>query len=143
MANMARTTPGAQKARRMVAALAGALALVAVPLAGCGDDGGQDPPRKSVAAPKPAAKRAVTVDIASFKFRPDTIAVKAGGTVTFVNQDKAPHTAQTELNPKTAEFDTDRLERGDEKAVKLERAGSFEYFCAFHRFMEGRVEVVQ
>ena len=88
-------TSAARRARRTVAALAGAIALAAVPLAGCGDDGGGDSPEKRGAAPKPAAKRAVTVDIASFKFRPETITIRAGGTVTFVNRDRAPHTAQT------------------------------------------------
>jgi plastocyanin len=123
--------------RRAAAALAGALAL-AVPVAGCGSDDSQ---KQGAAAPKPAAERAVTVKIASFKFEPDPITVRAGGTVTFVNRDKAPHTAQTDLNSKAAEFDTDRLDRGDMKAVKLRHPGRFRYFCAFHRFMEGTVEV--
>ncbi len=126
--NMVRNTSGARKARRTAAILAGAVALVALPLAGCGGDD---------------ASQAETVNISDFKFKPDRITVKTGGTVTFVNRDKAFHTAQTELNPKTAEFDTERLERGDRKAVKLRHPGRFKYFCAYHRFMEGTVEVVK
>ncbi len=127
--NVARNSPGARKARRtVVAILAGAMALLALPLAGCGGDD---------------ASQAETVNISDFKFKPDRITVKTGGTVTFVNRDKAFHTAQTELNPKTAEFDTERLERGDRKAVKLRHPGRFKYFCAYHRFMEGTVEVVK
>lgn len=91
----------------------------------------------------PLAKRAVTVDIGDFKFKPETIKVKRGGTVTFVNTDKAPHTAQTDINPKTAEFDTGRLAKGEMKGVKLQETGSFSYFCAYHRFMEATVEVVE
>ncbi|MGI9081460.1 MAG: hypothetical protein ACR2FZ_04160 [Thermoleophilaceae bacterium] len=31
----------------------------------------------------------------------------------------------------------------DEKTVKLGKPGDFKYFCTFHRFMEGTVEVVE
>ena len=117
--------------------------MLALAMSGCGGGDGEQSAAGGGASAAPAARSAVTVDISSFKFMPDPIKIKAGGTVTFVNRDKAPHTAQTELNPKTAEFDTDRLEKGDKKAVKLKDAGRFEYFCAYHRFMEGAVEVVE
>lgn len=119
------------------------MALLALSAAGCGSDSSDDAPAKSDESGGAAAKDAVTVNIASFKFMPDPIKVKAGGTVTFVNQDKAPHTAQTDLNPKAAEFDTKRLATGDKQAVKVAKAGKFEYFCVYHRFMEGTVEVVE
>ncbi len=134
---------GSHGARPVLPALTGCLVLLALPVSGCGGDDGGESAAGGGASAAPAAKEAVTVDIASFKFMPGAIKVKAGGTVTFVNRDKAPHTAQTELNPKTAKFDTDRLEKGDKKAVKLKDAGRFEYFCAYHRFMEGTVEVVE
>ncbi len=112
------------------------LALLPLLAAGCGDD-------EAAGERSAAAKKSARVKIASFKFTPDPVKVKKGGTVTFANTDKAPHTAQTDLNPKAAEFDTQRLERGDEKAVKLDKPGKFQYFCVFHRFMEGTVEVVE
>lgn len=132
--------------RRSLPALAGCLALLALPVAGCGSDDEESAPEKSGAgtAEKSVggpAKDAVTVDIASFKFMPNPIKVKAGGTVTFVNQDKAPHTAQTDISAKRAEFNTERLETGDKKTVELGKSGKFEYFCVYHRFMEGTVEV--
>jgi len=139
---LAQTISIAHKTRPSVAVLAGALALLILPLAGCGGDDEGGPPEKS-AAPRQTAKQAVTVNIASFKFGPDAVKVKAGGTVTFVNRDKAPHTAQTELSSKQSEFDTGRLAKSDEKSVKLPKPGRFEYFCAYHRFMEGTVEVVE
>lgn len=81
----------------------------------------------------------MTANIASFKFTPDPIRVKAGGTVTWVNQDRAPHTAETER----AGFDTKRLDLGEKKVVRLDRPGTYRYFCVYHRFMEGTVEVVE
>ena len=70
-----------------------------------------------------------------FKFLPQTATVKAGGSITFVNRDKAPHTAETEG------FDTGRLDRGQSKRITFDRAGTYEYFCDFHRFMTATVEV--
>ena len=83
------------------------------------------------------------MDISSFKFKPATVTVKRGGRVTFANRDEAPHTAQTDLSPGAAGFDTRRLEKRDERTVKLDRTGRFSYFCVYHRFMEGTVEVVE
>ena len=102
---------------------------VAVLLAGCGggDDGN---PNADSASPA-----SLTVNIADFKFLPNETTVKLGGTVTFVNRDKAPHTAET------AAFDTGRLDRGDSKQIRLDKPGTYEYFCDFHRFMTATVEV--
>ncbi len=96
-------------------------------LAGCGGGDDDSPPA------------AQTANITSFRFMPDPIRVKAGGTVTWVNNDKAPHTAQTDGRG----FDTDRLDLGERRRVKLDRPGTYRYFCVYHRFMEGTVEVVE
>ncbi|MDQ4047938.1 MAG: plastocyanin/azurin family copper-binding protein [Actinomycetota bacterium] len=112
------------------------LALLPLLATGCG--GGDSAGERST-----GGKRSVMVTIASFKFAPDPVKVRKGGTVTFANEDKAPHTAQTDLNPNAAEFDTKRLELGDENVVTLDKPGRFRYFCAYHRFMEGTVEVVE
>ena len=145
--NIAPKAPRFRRARLPLPLLAASLAVAAVAVTGCGggddESGSAQTDAKPAAAAAPSAKAAITVDIASFKFRPETVKVKKGGTVTFVNKDKAPHTAQTGLNPKTAAFDTGRLAKGDKKVVKAADAGKFEYFCAYHRFMEGTVEVVE
>ena len=123
---------GETSRRRGRRSLPVAFACLALAFAGCGDDesGGSQ------------AKSAVTVNIASFKFLPDPIKVKAGGEITWVNQDKAPHTAETDEGAKGA-FDTGRLDLGDKKAVKFDQAGKFSYYCIYHRFMTGTVEVVE
>lgn len=123
---------GETSRRRGRRSLLAAFACLAFALAGCGDD--------ESAGSK--AKSAVTVNVASFKFLPDPIKVKPGGEVTWVNQDKAPHTAETDEGAKGA-FDTGRLDLGDEKTVKFDRAGKFSYYCVYHRFMTGTVEVVE
>ena len=82
-----------------------------------------------------ASPTSLEVEMVDFKFLPQTATVKAGGTITFVNRDKAPHTAETEG------FDTGRLDRGQSKRIKFDKAGTYEYFCDFHRFMTATVEV--
>lgn len=119
-------------ARRAAGTLGACVALLALGCGGGGDDESGDDGG--------AAKSAVKVNIASFKFVPDPIEVKAGGTITWVNQDKAPHTAEGESKPA---FDTGRLNLGQSKAVRFDRPGRFTYFCDFHRFMTGTVEVVE
>ncbi len=120
-------------ARRAAGALGACIVLLA---AGCGGDDGEGADGKSSSS----AKSAVKVNIASFKFAPDPIEVQSGGTVTWVNQDTAPHTAEAEARPT---FDTGRLDTGESKRVQFDRPGRFTYFCDFHRFMTGTVEVVE
>lgn len=108
--------------------------------AGCGQS--QEGPSGRPAAPAPPAQRSAEVDIAKFAFAPRTVRVKAGGTVSFTNEDKAPHTAETE--PETpGRFDTGTLRQSRRKRVRLDEPGRYSYFCAFHRFMESEVEVVE
>jgi plastocyanin len=122
-------------ARSCIAApVAAGLALLAL---GCG---GEDGDGGGGGGEQRTAKSAVNVNIASFKFAPDPIEVQAGGTVRWVNQDTAPHTAEAEARPA---FDTGRLNTGDTKRVRFDRPGRFTYFCDFHRFMTGTVEVVK
>jgi len=83
-----------------------------------------------------SAGGATEVDITDFKYDPETITVKAGSSVTFVNNDSAPHTATAD-----DAFDTGNLGKGDSKAVKVDKAGSFAYVCEFHAFMKGTVVV--
>lgn len=128
------------KGRRSLPAAIACLALLALPVAGCGgDDEDQNGETK---APAAAAKKSVTVNIASFKFVEDPVRVKAGGTVTWVNQDDAPHTAETEDGVKDG-FDTRRLDLGEKSRIDFAKPGKFQYFCVYHRFMTGTVEVVE
>jgi plastocyanin len=119
--------------------------LVAAGLGACGGDSAEegDPAaeERAAAEARPPARKTVTVKIADFKFKPPTVSVKVGGTISFVSADKAPHTAQTDLDSKAAEFDTGRLEKGQKKVVTVRNSGRFDYFCAYHRFMEGNVRV--
>ncbi|HEX2126800.1 MAG TPA: plastocyanin/azurin family copper-binding protein [Thermoleophilaceae bacterium] len=102
-----------------------AVALASLALAGCG--GGDSPP---------APPQSATVDIREFKYAPQTVRVAAGGAVTFVNRDRASHTATAEQA-----FDTGRLKRGQRRPVRFAETGRLSYLCTFHPYMKAAVEV--
>lgn len=77
-----------------------------------------------------------TVTITDFAFQPASLTIAAGDTVTFVNKDGAPHTATQKGG-----FDTGRLKRNQEAALSFNTAGTFDYFCNFHRKMTGQIVV--
>ncbi len=79
-----------------------------------------------------AADHAVTIK--GMKFSPATLSVKAGDTVTFTNQDSAPHTATAK-----GAFDTGRLNKGQSKRITIGSAGSFAYICTIHPMMKGKI----
>lgn len=78
----------------------------------------------------------VKINISDFKFKPDTVTVKAGSSITWVNEDTAPHTATAKDG-----FDTGTLKKGESKAVTVSKPGTFSYVCQFHAFMTGTVVV--
>ena len=110
------------------------LALLALVAGGCGDD-----EEKSGSASGTAEAQS-KVDIKDFKFDPKAVQVKVGGEVTFASADKAMHTAQTDSGADGA-FNTGDLKKGDSKAVTFDEAGTYDYYCVYHRFMTGTVEV--
>jgi plastocyanin len=122
-----------------VIAVLGAAVIVAAGLAlvACG---GQDT-RNRPAQPVPA-KAVDHVRIADFAYAPAAITVPAGTTITFTNDDAAPHTATSGTSP-TADgvFDTGTLKKGASKSVKVTKPGRFAYYCAIHPFMKATVTV--
>lgn len=81
------------------------------------------------------------IEIRDFAFDPDGCIVEAGSTVTFVNDDDAPHTATAEAGAPEA-FDTGTLQPGDSASVTLDAGGSYAYFCEIHPSMQASIEVV-
>ena len=76
-----------------------------------------------------------TVEIKGMKFAPAELSVDAGDTVVFVNRDSAPHTATATGGA----FDTGRLGRNESARVTINTGGTFDYFCAVHPSMKGRI----
>jgi len=85
------------------------------------------------------AKAATTheVTIKSFAFVPADITIAAGDSITFTNEDGAPHTATDD----NGAFDTDRLNKGQAATLTFASAGAFSYFCKFHPNMKGTITI--
>ena len=85
-----------------------------------------------------AAAESLAVEIKDFAFNPPEIAVPVGGSVTWTNQDNAPHTATG--------LDREALQSGaiafsESFTQAFDTAGTYEYFCEFHPNMKGSIVV--
>jgi plastocyanin len=89
------------------------------------------------AQPKAHAAGASAVTIKNFAFSPATVTVTKGDTVTWTNQDSAPHTATA----KDGSFDTGNLKKGASGSHKFTKTGSFAYICAIHPNMTAKIVV--
>jgi plastocyanin len=85
----------------------------------------------------PAAPESAEVKIDNFTFAPQSMTVKAGTTITWINEDDIPHTvAATGKAFKSKVLDTD-----DKFSFTFTTAGTYEYFCSLHPHMTGTIVV--
>ncbi len=117
------------------------LVVAALLLTGCGGGGSGSTSSASNtggASAPPSSPDAVT--IANYTFEPAqlTVAVAAGTTVEFTNEDSTPHTATSK---QSGAFDTGSIDTGKSAKVTLKEPGTYDYYCAFHPFMKGTVTV--
>lgn len=97
-------------------------------------------PRKVVVqrvASEGTAAAGAAVSIANFAFAPANIAIVAGQSVTWTNNDGAPHG----LAYKDGAQGTDLLLPGKAFSRTFDRPGTFDYACSVHPYMVGKVEV--
>ncbi len=90
----------------------------------------------------PPVARAATqhhVDIRKLKFKPASLTINIGDTVAWKNHDIAAHTA-TEVE---GLWDTEELKKGDIGRIQFNDAGEFDYFCAYHPTMKGKITVAE
>ena len=79
----------------------------------------------------------ISVNIKSFKFHDAEITIAVGDSIVWLNQDGARHTATA----KDGTFNTGTLKKNASGEVVFTQAGTYEYFCKFHRSMKGTVVV--
>jgi plastocyanin len=77
------------------------------------------------------------VKIHNFAFAPQRTTVKAGTTVTWINEDDIPHT----VTPSTKLFKSKPLDTEDKFSFTFTTPGTYEYFCSLHPHMTGAVVV--
>jgi plastocyanin len=89
------------------------------------------------AAGTPAASTGAAVEIDGFAFRPKSLEVTAGTTVTWTNREVVPHTATAE----DGSFDSEALGENDSFSYTFDEPGTYPYLCTFHTNMRGEVVV--
>ncbi|MFD7449164.1 cupredoxin domain-containing protein [Kitasatospora sp. NPDC059827] len=81
---------------------------------------------------------ALQVIIKNFAFAPATLTVKAGQTVTVMNQDSTAHT----LTASDKSFDTGTIQPGASATFTApQQTGDHPYICTIHPFMHGTLTV--
>ena len=75
--------------------------------------------------------------IAGFAYRPGTLTVKPGTTVTWTNTDATAHT----VTASNGAFSSPQLRKGGGYARRFARTGRFASICALHPQMKGVVVV--
>jgi plastocyanin len=86
-----------------------------------------------------ASARAADMElkIDNFTFAPQRLAVKAGTTVTWINDDDIPHTVASS----TKLFKSNALDTNDKFSFTFTTPGTYEYFCSLHPHMTGAIVV--
>jgi plastocyanin len=79
-----------------------------------------------------------TLSIHNFTFTPQTLTVKAGTTVSWINKDDIPHGIASSNNAfkKSRALDTD-----DNYSFTFTTPGTYQYFCYLHPHMVGSIGV--
>src|SRR5919112_348935 len=84
-----------------------------------------------------ARSKTMTVSIKGFAFNPPNATVTPGTTVTWVNDDQAPHTATAN----DGAFDSGTLQPGQSYSFVFDKPGTYTYHCNIHPDMTGTITV--
>ena len=94
-------------------------------------------PRKVVVQRTAAKAAGAAVSIANFAFAPGAVTIAPGATVTWSNDDGAPHG----LAYKDGAKGTDVLLPGQKFSRTYDQPGTYDYVCSVHPYMMGKVTV--
>jgi plastocyanin len=119
-------------ARRALAAAAGVLLALAATGAFA-----QQQPASQQAAQQTAATNEAEISIKAFQFVPAILTVKAGTAVTWVNHDEEPHNVVSLERV----FRSKAIDGGEKFTAVLDKPGTYNYLCAVHPHMRGKIVV--
>ncbi len=78
------------------------------------------------------------VEISGFAFSPSTLTIQPGDSVTWTNQDIAPHTIVSDSG---SEISSSSLSNGETFSYTFNTIGTFKYHCSIHPAMKGTIIV--
>ncbi len=113
------------KLRSLVIALGSLAVVVAIVL------------HSGAATGQTAQPQTIEIKVDNFTFSPETLTIPANSTVTWTNKDDVPHViASTDGLFRSKGLDTD-----DHYSFKFSKPGTYNYFCAIHPKMTGKIVV--
>lgn len=120
------------------------LAAAAFALASCSGTSATDDNSATDATSSATGGEGQAVAIDDFAFRPETLTVPAGTTVTWSNEDATSHTVTAGSGdaPDPQAFDLEVDEQGQTVSFTFDQAGTYAYYCELHPFMTGTIDVV-
>jgi len=86
------------------------------------------------------ASSPLPVAIQDFAFKPATLYVPVGATVTWTNEDRPAHTATSSGTVPQA-FDSGDLQFNQSWSFTFTKAGTYTYLCSDHPYMIGKIIV--
>ncbi len=93
---------------------------------------------RAQASPATAQGAQTSIAISNFLFMPGDVTVQVGDTVTWTNNDTAPHTVDAD----NGAFKSGTLNRGERYSYQATRPGVYTYYCQFHPYMKATITVV-
>jgi len=90
----------------------------------------------------PAVTTPAEVTLAGFAFKPRTLTIKKGTTVTWTNQDLVTHTVTADADS-ALNFSSPSLSRGDTYQLTFNSLGTFNYHCSPHPQMKAQIIVIE
>lgn len=81
---------------------------------------------------------AVTLEIKSWGFNPNTVTLLKGSTATWTNKDSITHTVTS-----TGNFDSGDIAAGASWTYTFNNVGTFEYSCKYHPSMTAKVVITE
>ena len=79
------------------------------------------------------------INIADFKFAPDTLTIPVGTKVKWTNKDSTAHTITSDNS--SGPLKSDLIEPGKTYEYTFDKAGTYEYHCEPHAFMKAKIVV--
>jgi amicyanin len=86
-----------------------------------------------------AAKPVTRVSIQNFTFKPATLKIKVGTTVTWTNKDSMAHN----VTAANGRWHSATLNQGQTYTYTFKKAGTYTYTCTFHEGMTAKVIVAK
>lgn len=96
----------------------------------------------SVPIPEEGKVVSIVTNSGSNSYNPSPLEIKAGETVTWINEDSSRHTATSSSNDGST-FDSDVLNMGETFSFTFDQEGEYPYFCTLHSSMVGTVIVTE